>query len=293
MAEATNITNESKKLNYIHILSDSTCHTAHTVTKACTSQFHALGIALKEKTWPMIRTEKALNKVLDFIRAHPGPIVYTLSNFKLRCKIREFAQENQIPYTSPIAQVVLNIARYYNFPLPNSEPGKHLEVNEDYFKKIDCVQYTQEHDDGANVSTINKANIIIVGVSRTSKSPTSFYLAHRGFKVANIPYFHRVEFPIDPTKYKNSLIIGLTINPEVLSLIRTERGVTDLALDGKINSELNKNYYTNYEQVCAEVRHCLRFFTKYEIPYIDVTKKAMEETATEIIKLYEERFGGF
>lgn len=281
------------KLNYVHIISDSTGQTAQAVAIACTSQFRAFGTSFKEKIWPMVRTEKELDKVLISIKSHPGPIIFTICDFKLRSKIRAFAQENRIPATSPISEVVLNISRYYSLPLPNSKPGEHLRVNDDYFKKIDCLQYTQDHDDGANLDSISKADIIIIGVSRTSKSPISFYLAHRGFNVVNIPFFHLVQFPIEIDKYKNSLVIGLTINPEVLSLIRKKRsnadfGFGDAAIDPISNSE--QNQYISYDDVRDEVKECMRFFTKHNIQYIDVTKKAIEETAAEIIKLYDERF---
>lgn len=282
------------KLNYIHIISDSTGQTAKAVAVACTSQFWTFGASFKEKVWPMVRTMKELDKVLKFIKSHPGPIVFTICDFKLRSKVRDFAQENKIPATSPISEVVLNISRYYNLPLPNSQPGEQLRVNDDYFKKIDCLQYTQEHDDGANLESISKADIIIIGVSRTSKSPISFYLAHRGYNVANIPFFHLVQFPLDIEKYQNSLVIGLTINPEVLSLIRKKRSNADFGLAGDIKeftaSNYEQNQYIGYDDVKKEVIECMRFFTKYNIPYIDVTKKAIEETATEIIQLYEEKF---
>lgn len=280
---------KGSNIQHIYLISDSTCYTVQTVAESCISQFRDCGIQFKTKLWPMVRTQEALNKVLDAIKLSPGMIIFTLSDFGLRNSVRNFAQDNKLPATSPIAEVVRNISRYYDLPLPNAVPGSHLELNEDYFKKIDSVQYTQSHDDGFNLDTISKADIIIIGVSRTSKSPTSFYLAHRGFNVANIPYYHRVEFPIAPSKYKNSLIVGLTINPEVLALIRKERGQRDMG-ENASNTSLTLHKYTDCDEIYLEVKNCLRFFTKHNIPYIDVTKKAIEETASEIIQLYTERF---
>lgn len=233
----------------------------------------------------MVRTDEELDETLSFIKEHPGVIIFTITDFEQRGRVREFANSLGIPAISPIADTVISISKHYELEPSVDAPGAHLKLDDEYFRQIDAVQYTQQHDDGSNLATIGAADILLVGVSRSSKSPTSFYLAHRGFKVANIPVYYKVDFPIDLAKLNsNTLVVGLTVHPEVLSAVRVKR-MEEAAPDYR----KSHNEYVKYEEICEEVKQALRFFTKHQIPYIDVTKKAVEETVAEIIKLYNER----
>ena len=200
-------------------------------------------------------------------------------------RIRRFAKALAMPAVSPIADTVASISNYFDIKPDIIAPGAHLQLDDNYFKQIEAIQFTQQHDDGNNLKTLPTADIVLIGVSRSSKSPTAFYLAHRGFNVANIPFYHKVGFPIDLESIgAKTLVIGLTIHPEILASIRMKR--IEEAAAGR---HIRRNKYTNYDEICEEVKNAMRFFTKHKIPYIDVSKKAVEETVAEIIKLYYER----
>ncbi len=269
-----------KVLN-LHLVSDSSGETTSTVSRASAARFK--NIKTREYLWPLVRVEEEIDAVIENIKQHSGVVIYTISDFRLRQKLRMQCKELNIPCVSAIGAVVLEIAKYLDEEVSNAEPGAQWKLGEEYFKRIETFNFTMQHDDGQMVHEANEADILLIGVSRTSKSPTSFYLAHRGYKVANIPYVRGVLFPVDIEKITKPLIVGLTINHDRLSQLRKMR-LIDVADKYKHNDG-----YTNVCDVQMELREAHNFLMRYRIPILDISQKAIEETSAEIIKLYNEK----
>jgi len=277
---AINVISKMKELN-IHLISDSSGETTTTVGRASIARFN--NVKTNEYTWPLVRSIEEMYKVLEHIKHNPGIVLYTISDFNLRKELRAKCMELNVPCVSAIGSIVMEIANYLEEDIPITEPGSHLRLDDEYFAKIETFNFTMQHDDGQLPYEANKADILLFGVSRTSKSPTSFYLAHRGYKVANIPYIKDVEVPVNIGALTKPLIIGLTINPDRLSQIRQIR------LSEVRPEHRQKDDYTSVDAVQQEVRQSINFFNKHRIPIIDVSSKAVEETAAEIIRLYNEK----
>lgn len=263
--------------NKIYIISDSTGETAHHISKAVLSQYE--GADIEECIFPMIRTKAQLDKVLNIIKQDPELIMYTIVNTELSDYLKDFCIANNILWLAPLEKIHSDIKFYLN--LKNSRiPGKQHELDESYFNRIKAIDYTLAHDDGQISDAIVEADIILVGVSRTSKSPTCVYLANKGLKSANIPYIAGLPFP-DLSHCKNSLIVGLSINPERLVDIRKTR-LTNL-------QENSITDYIDIDAVKEEIKESRAMFHKNHWTIIDVTKRSVEETAAEILQLYKNR----
>ncbi len=191
-----------------------------------------------------------------------------------------------VPCISAIAHVVQEVGKYIGVMSSRMVPGwQHLDLDEDYFKKVEAINFSISHDDGQNLININSADIVLIGVSRTSKTPTSLCLAQRGLKTANIPYIPGIGLGIDIEKIKVPLIIGLTISPERLKILRVHR----LNVMGEKEKAANK--YIDYDIIIEELKEAKLFFQKHNVQVIDITGKAIEETAAQIINLFFERSG--
>jgi regulator of PEP synthase PpsR (kinase-PPPase family) len=261
-----------KKFN-LHLVSDSTGETVSSVSRAALVQFD--NVDPEEFVWSLVRTKSHLEKVIEGIKENPGPVMYTLVDTALASELKKECQKRGLPCIPVISSVVAELSAYLGEET-HATVGKKHELNEEYFTRIDAINYALAHDDGQAHWELEDADIVIVGVSRTSKSPTCVYLAYKGFKSANIPFVLDCPLPPSLESLKKPLVIGLTINPERLQQIRKSRLQS-------INQEADTNY-VDLEYMDREISESRKLFQKNRWPVIDVTKRSVEETATTIIQ---------
>lgn len=262
---------------HLHLISDSTGETVSSVARAATSQFE--GIEPLEHVWSLIRTPAQLDKVLAAIEDKPGMVMYTLVNQALSDKIRQFCHQHNLPCIPVLTRVVMEMCAYLGMEI-SAQPGRQHILNEDYFSRVEAIDYTLAHDDGQAARNLEDADIVVVGVSRTSKSPTCIYLANRGYKTANIPFVKDIPLPDGLVTLTRPLIVGLTISPERLREIRKTRLQSIQQGAGNTN-------YVDEDQILEEINASKRLFQKYRWPTIDVTRRSVEETAATILTLYQ------
>lgn len=263
---------------HLHLLSDSTGETLEIIAKACIAQFD--GVDVLRHIWPMVRSEAHLDRVLDDIERRPGLVLYTLVNSNIRRELEQKVRRRGIHAVSVLDPVVDALSATLGQEA-KARPGRQHALDAAYFARVDAIQFTIAHDDGMGWENWEEADIVLAGVSRTSKTPTSIYLANRGFKVANIPLVP--ESPPPPLLFnlKHPLVVGLTTNPDRLIQIRRNRL---LALNQAPETD-----YVDEAAVAAELAFARRMFADNGWPVIDVTRRSIEETAFAIVKLCEER----
>ncbi len=259
----------------LYMVSDSSAETVIAVSKAATSLFE--NIKFNEYVWPLIRSEDQIDTLIKDIKAKPGVVIYTILDKHLREYLKERCKSLNIFCISPISDIVDVISKHSGISASKTTPGKTIFSDSQYFKKIECLNFAIAHDDGQQNQDYDNADILITGISRTSKTPTSLYLAQRGYKVANWPIIKDVHY--DFSRYTKPLIVGLFIMPNRLTEIRSAR-----LLGYDIKS--NDNDYVSMLSIKEEVNYAKQIFLKEKIPMIDVTYKAIEEVAAEIINLY-------
>ena len=260
---------------HIHLVSDSTGETLQTIATAAIAQFE--GVAVKRHYWPLMRTPKQMERVLEEIAETPGLILYTIVNRDIREALVRGAKDKSLVVLS-VMDPVINLLGSFFGTKASHKSGKQHAMDHEYFDRIDAVQYTIAHDDGQLCENLDDADIIIVGVSRTSKTPTSMYLANKGFRTANIPFVPNCPLPAGIYNADNKFVVGLTTSPKRLSEIRTNR-----LRSIKENAETD---YTNIENINDEVLACRRFCNENKWPVIDVTRRSIEETAVAILHKY-------
>jgi len=267
------------KIVNIHLISDSTGETLSSVSRAVLSQFE--GVESNDFIWPLIRTKSQIEKVVDSIAKNPGIVMYTILHDDMIHLLKMKCNELRIPCIPVLSHIIGEFSKYLDMSISNTIGRQHLLDNE-YFSRVDAISYTITHDDGQSTWDLYESDIVIIGVSRTSKSPTSVYLSCRGYKVANIPFVSIETMPKNILELKNPLIVGLTINPEKLSQIRQNRltsmGTEDMSTD-----------YINLESIKNEIAESKKLFAKLKCPIIDVTRKSVEETSAKIINLFQEK----
>lgn len=261
---------------HLHLVSDATGETLNAIAKAVTVQFTT--VSPLEHPHPLVRTAKELDRVLDVIEREPGIVLFTLVDEKLREQLESQCRKIGSPAIA-VLDPVHNALRSYLGAESTPRIGAQHELNSEYFSRIDALNYTLLHDDGQLFDEVDDADIILVGVSRTSKTPTSIYLANRGMKTANIPIVSGIPLPDPLFAAKNPLIVGLVASPERIVQIRRNRL---LSLNADANTE-----YVDKRAVAAEVSQARRLFTQHRWPIIDVTRRSIEETAAEILKLFQ------
>jgi [pyruvate, water dikinase]-phosphate phosphotransferase / [pyruvate, water dikinase] kinase len=263
------------KKTYVHLISDSTGDTLSIIAKTVFAQFDQ--VETKQYLWALVKTRTQLERVLAVIRQRPGIIMHTISNEEHVSILEEESKANNIPCVEVLRNVVRKVACYLKKE-PNPEPGKHHVIDKEYFKRVGAINFTITHDDGQYTENLRNANIILVGPSRTSKSPTSMYLAYKGFKTANIPYVSGVEFPKELKELKRVFFVGLLICAKRLVEIRKSRLLS--------MSEHHHTSYVDEEKVKEEMLEAKRFCVKNGWPIIDITNKSVEETSARIIQMY-------
>jgi regulator of PEP synthase PpsR (kinase-PPPase family) len=267
------------KTFHLHLVSDSTGETVSSVARSAMAQFE--GVDADEHVWSLVRTRGQVDRAIDGIRENPGFVMYTIADKALRKILKNGCAELNVPCISVISRTINDLSNYLGIKTSAQYPGKQHDLDEDYFERIEAINYSLTHDDGQSAWDLDEAEIIVVGVSRTSKSPTSMYLAYRGFKTANVPYVKGVPLPDNLTKVRDPMIVALTISPDRLVQIRRNRLLS--------LHEEQETDYVDMEEVKKELIEAKRFFTLHGWPIIDVTRRSVEETAATIISQYYER----
>jgi regulator of PEP synthase PpsR (kinase-PPPase family) len=262
----------------IYLISDSTGETLDRIFLALKAQFTNFEYELNN--FSFTRTENQIQQILEKAKKRENPIIlYTIVNSKLAKYLADQAQSKKIPCFGVLGDLILSFSKILNQRASHEPSGQHV-LNEEYYQRIEAIQFTMNHDDGNQTDDLEKSDIILLGVSRTSKTPTSIYLANKGYKTSNIPLVNEKSIPTRITK-KNfkPCIVGLTTEAERLFDIRKNR----------LNSlkENESTEYTNLEKIKEEVENSKKIFRKNQWPTIDVTRKSVEETAASIIKIYE------
>lgn len=267
--------------SHLHLVSDSTGGTLNSVVKACLAQFE--GVEVEQHFWPLVRTQGQLQQAVDAMRLHHQKciVLYTLVDDALARALEKHCQIMGVPVLSILQPALDFMSRYFGQE-SLAEPGLQHRLNTEYFQRMDAVDYALHHDDGQkNTRELTMADVILVGVSRTSKTPTCVYLANRGVKAANIPFVPGIPFSEDVLMLKKPMFVALTIAPERLVDIRRNR-----------LKQLGQERETDYldpEKVRDEIREARRFYAAHDWPVIDVTRRSVEETAAEILSLLEKR----
>ncbi len=266
-------TNGTKSF-HLHLVSDATGETINSVARACVSQFDS--VEPIEHFWNLVRTDRQLEMVIEGIRDNPGLVMFTLVNDKLRRRLQDTCRDLQVPCI-PVLDPLINALAAYLGVESQSQPGRQHALDAEYFGRIDAMDFALNHDDGQSAWDLHEADVILVGVSRTSKTPTCIYLANRGIRAANIPYVPGLPLPPELDQITRPLIVGLTNDPERLVAIRRNR--LRLLNQGEDTS------YTDPERVRAELVEARRLYSRKGWPVIDVTRRSIEETAAEIMHI--------
>jgi len=262
----------------INLISDSTGETLDRIFLALKSQF--LNFDCEKKEYVFIRTEQQINKIIkECVGKKNVIILYTVVETKIDKYITQACEKQKIPCFGILGNLILNFSKLIK-QRPTHTPSAQHVLDEDYYKKIEALQFSMEHDDGMKTEDIQNADIILLGVSRTSKTPTSIYLANKGYKTLNIPLVGAQKIPdLLKEEPKKFCIIGLVVEADRLSDIRNYRL--------QIMRETNIPNYSNLDFVNKEIEESKKLFKKYKWPIIDVTRKSVEETAATIIKIFD------
>lgn len=269
------------KTFHLHLVSDSTGDTIHSVARACLSQFE--GVEPIEHFWNLVRTNRQLDLVVEEIREHPGVVVFTLVDDGLRHRLMDVCGTLGVPCISVLDPIMAALAQQLGMTV-HGRPGRQHAMDAAYFHRIEAMDYALSHDDGHLVRDLHQADVILIGVSRTSKTPTCLYLANRGVKAANVPFVPGLPLPEDLHKVTRPLVVGLTKDPERLVQLRRNRM--------QMLNQAQTTDYVDPEQVRSEVLEARRYFAKHRWPVLDVTRRAIEETAAEILGLLARRGRG-
>ncbi len=264
-----------EKSLHVHLVSDSTGETVHQIARACISQFP--DVRTTEHVWTLVRSENHVKAMFEGFERNPGIILMSIVDSEVRQLIEAHCRKDSIPHVSVLDQVVDLLGNILGKP-SKSRPGGQRQLDTAYFDRMAAVDFAVRHDDGLNMKELSDADILLVGVSRTSKTPTSMYLAHRGYKVANYALVPDVQFPSYYLDGLRVFVVGLTNDPKRLSVVRRTRQIAQ--------SDESNVAYTDVEQISEEVRHARRLFASNKWPVIDVTRRSVEETAAAVIQLH-------
>jgi len=259
---------------HLHLVSDATGDTLEQVAKAALAQFHE--IKARKHYWPMVRTARHMERLIPEFKGKPGIVMFTLVNQDIERVLIEACEKNNWPYISVLHSIIRELGRHLG-QKSIARPGLQHKMNDEYFERIDAMQYTLMHDDGQNPEGIKDADIILLGVSRTSKTPTSVYLANKGMKTANIPIVPDQDLPRELNNIEGKFVVGLINSVDRLVQIRRNRLLS--------LKEEKETTYVDEDAIKKEVQQARRLFSGQGWPVIDVTRRSIEETAGAIIKL--------
>lgn len=262
--------------HHIHMISDSTGETVNSVMRSVLTQFE--DIEVEEHTWSLVRTMGQLERVVEEIKKEPGPVLFTIVNRDMQAALIKECRKMRLPCIPVLSSITRELSHYFGVEAKQNTGAQH-ELDDEYFRKMDAIHFTLAHDDGQETDTLDGADVILVGASRTSKTPTCVYLSYRGINAANVPFVKGVPLPEILFTLKKPLIVGLFISPERLTQIRKSRLLS-------LNEQKDTSY-VDLESIMEEVRESKQIFSKYGWPTIDVTRKSIEETCANILQLFE------
>lgn len=259
---------------HLHLVSDATGETVQSVARACLVQFEAAQPT--EHIWTLVRNKRQVEEVIQGLEQNPGIVLFTMVNAEIRTKLQAECRRLKIPCVSVLQPVMAALTSYLQTE-GQARPGRQHVLDSEYYERITAMDYAMTHDDGQAVWNLEAADVVLIGVSRTSKTPTCIYLANRGIKAANIPIILGVDLPNELFALKSPLIVGLTNDARILLQVRRNR----LRM-------LNENDDTDYvdpEIIAEEVNLAKRLFAQHSWPVIDISRRSIEETAATIIKM--------
>ena len=272
------MTNTLPSYFHLHLISDSTGETLITIAKAAAVQY--ANMRPIEHIHPLIRTRRQLARVLTEIEQAPGIVLYTIVNAELTAEIERHCRQLKVPCLHVLMPIMQIFEAYLGAPQTPIVAGQHV-VDADYFRRIDALNFTMHHDDGRLPADLNQADIILLGISRTSKTPTSIYLAQKGYKTTNLPLVPGIEIPKALSEPHSAFIVGLVASADRISEIRRNRV--------HLLSDRDLNDYVDRSQIANEIAYSRRLFAKHRWPLIDVTRRSIEETAATIIKMLHDK----
>ena len=266
---------------HMHLVSDSTGETLAAIAKAAAVQYPL--VRPIEHMHALIRTQRQLKRVLDDIEREPGIVLYTIVNKTLGVELEQHCRNLKVPCLAVLAPIMQVFESYLGAPQTPTVAGQHV-LDADYFRRIDAMNFTMAHDDGRLPDDLSDADILVLGISRTSKTPTSLYLAQRGYKTTNLPLVPQVQLPEQLSQPHTAFIVCLVANVDRLTDVRRNRAV--LMADRDLES------YVDRDVITAEIAYTRKIAAQYGWPIIDVTRRSIEETATMILKLLNDRKSG-
>jgi regulator of PEP synthase PpsR (kinase-PPPase family) len=274
------MTREPPKFFHLHMVSDASGETLSAIAKAATVQYS--GVRALKHSHPFVRNKRHLDHVLQAIEAAPGIVLYTIVNRELGADLERQCASLNIPCVPVLSPLLKVLEAYLGTPSTPVVGGQHV-LDTEYFRRIEAVNFTLTHDDGQRPGDLNSAEIVLVGASRTSKTPTSLYLANRGYKTANVSLVPDIPPPAELLVTTAPLVVGLIASPQRLAEIRRSRllGMNDADNKGYVDTDL----------IMEEIAFTRRLCGRHQWPIIDVTRRSIEETAANVIKLYEEKRG--
>jgi hypothetical protein len=259
---------------HIHLVSDSTGETLNAMARAVCARFD--DVLPIEHIYSLVRSPRQLERVLREIEAAPGVVLHTIVDKTLRAALEQGCRDLDMTCVAALDPLIASLARYLGASI-STRVGAHLRLDHDYFNRMDALAYAISHDDGHATQDLEAADVVLVGVSRTSKTPTSIYLAHRGIRAANVPLVPGTDPPAQLFELKRAVVVGLTLSPDRLIEIRRNR-LSNLRED-------RESAYVDIEAVRAEIVRARRMFEKHGWPVIDVTRRSVEETAAAVINV--------
>jgi len=263
---------------HLHLVSDSTGETLTTIAKAAAVQYAQ--IRPIEHVHPLVRTQKQLKRALQEIEQAPGIVLYTVVNLDLIAELEVRCKELKVPCLAVLQPIMQVFESYLGAPQTPTVAGQHV-LDADYFRRIDALNFTMAHDDGRLPENLNEADIILLGISRTSKTPTSIYLAQRGYKTTNVPLVPSLPFPEEIASQHSAFVVCLIASPDRIAEVRRNRAL--LLADRDLDD------YVDRSRIAAEVAYTRKLCAKHGWPVIDVTRRSVEETAATIIRLIQDR----
>jgi [pyruvate, water dikinase]-phosphate phosphotransferase / [pyruvate, water dikinase] kinase len=263
---------------HLHLISDATGETLTTMAKAAAVQYSQ--VRPIEHVHPLVRTPRQLERVLKEVEQSPGIVLYTIVKSELIEAIERRCRELKVPSLHVLKPIMQVFESYLGAPQTPVVAGQHM-VDADYFRRIDALNFAMAHDDGQLPQDLNSADIILLGISRTSKTPTSIYLAQRGYKTANLPLVPGIEPPEALTRPHSAFVVGLVASPERIAEIRRNRV--------HLMADRNLDEYVDRMQIANELAYSRRLCARHGWPVIDVTRRSIEETAATIVRMLHDR----
>ena len=263
---------------HLHMISDATGETLATMAKAVRVQYAQ--VRAIEHLHPLVRSRRELDRVLKDVEATPGIVLYTLFNRELADALEQSCKQLNVPCVAPLKHVLQVFESYLGMASTPTVGGQHV-LDADYFRRIEALNFSMLHDDGHLPENLNHADIILLGISRTSKTPTSIYLANRGFKTANVPLVPGLQLPPELEQRTNAFVVALVASPERIAQVRQNRVIE------QAHGHLEE--YVDRDAIAAEIAQTRQLCARHGWPIIDVTRRSIEETAAAILRLYHDR----